>query len=350
MNKKYLILKSNTVSMQAGGLTGWFGAKKPQLWGSGTADGGWVRQSKKDDMIRDQLPKNFLDITATNSDGNPNAQRDAMDAAAEQGNAEASDKSSAIAGGIGMGLQAASIGSNFLFENAKDKNSKTDGFGNEIYDKKDANLQVGQSAVSGAIKGAQMGMTFGPWGAAIGGALGATAGLIGGKKKAKKATDAYNIGMDNNIMSRNRQNDMMNSQALLAKEGTKLGKISIPKKASKSLILRNGGKIEEPGAVNIVVKGKLHKENNNLGNKDKGIPVVNADGTKEYEVEAGEIILRQEVTQMVEQYVSKYKETSDIALFEELGKLLVPELLKNTQDNHGTFGMKIKEDANTDRK
>ena len=77
MNKKYLILKSNTVSMHSGGLTGWFGSKKSQLWGSGTAEGGWVRQSKKDDILNSQLPKDFLDIT------DPNAQRDAMDKAAE---------------------------------------------------------------------------------------------------------------------------------------------------------------------------------------------------------------------------------------------------------------------------
>ena len=73
----------------------------------------------------------------------------------------------------------------------------------------------------------------------------------------------------------------------------KLGKFLLPKKKSNALVMRSGGKLEEPGEVNVVVKGKLHKENNNLGNKDKGVPVVSTEGVKEYEVEEGEVIFRQ---------------------------------------------------------
>ena len=94
------------------------------------------------------------------------------------------------------------------------------------------------------------------------------------------------------------------------------------------------------------MKGKLHKENNNLGNKDKGIPVISSDGDKKYEVEAGEIILRRKITELVEEYTLKYNETNDDALLEELGKHLTEELLNNTQDNYAKFGVKIKGDEN----
>ena len=106
--------------------------------------------------------------------------------------------------------------------------------------------------------------------------------------------------------------------------------------------MQDGGKLEIPGEVNVVVKGKLHKENNNLGNKDKGIPIVNSTGVKEYEVEEGEIIFRKEVTTLIEQYVKMYEETKDDSLFEELGEMLAEELLNNTQDNYGKFGAKVK--------
>ncbi len=94
--------------------------------------------------------------------------------------------------------------------------------------------------------------------------------------------------------------------------------------------------------MNVVVKGKLHKENNNLGNKDKGIPVINAQGIKEYEVEAGEIIFRKELTDIVENFAKQYKNTSDDTLLEKLGKILTKELINNTQDNYGEFGVKLK--------
>jgi hypothetical protein len=345
MNKKYLILKSNPISMETGGfLTNFFGAKKSPLWGSGNSNAGWVRQSTKNNILENQVAPNGEAIQPGQI-----ATDDQM-ANADQ---EISDKSAKIAGGVGMGLQAAGMAAGFMFNNAQDKakNSETDGFGNKVYDQGNAKLDIAKGATMGAVKGAQMGMTFGPWGAAVGGALGAAVGLIGGKKKAKTALTAYNDGLNNSIMGRNRDNDLLNSQMLrTGKQGLKLGRFTLPKEKSNVLVLRSGGKIEEPGAVNVVVKGKLHRENNNLGNKDKGIPVVDSNGVKEYEVEAGELIFRQEITQLIEEYSKKYDETQDENLFEELGKILVKELLKNTQDNHGTFGVKVKEDANTDRK
>ena len=256
-----------------------------------------------------------------------------------------------VMAGIGAGLGAAQIGSDFLFNNASEKNSRTDGFGNEIFDQKDANLATGQGAASGALKGAQMGMSFGPWGAAIGGAVGGIAGLIGGKKKGEKALTAYDDRLDKNMMTASRNQDMQLSKALTGKQGTKLekknlGTFKLPKKKSSSLVLRSGGKLETPGEVNVVVKGKLHKENNNLGNKDKGVPVIDANGTKEYEVEKQEIIFRQDTTHLIEASAKIYKDTEDDKVLEDLGTVLAKELLENTQDNDGKFGVKVKEDEN----
>ena len=253
---------------------------------------------------------------------------------------------------IAQGTALANTGTNFLFENAKQKNSQTDGFGNQVIDKKQQNLMLGQEVASDALKGAGVGtkvgsMIGGPLGGLIGAGVGAGAGaitgLVMGKKKTAKAKEDYDIGLDSNTMAMGRKQDIQNSNALLGEKGSKLGKIEIPnKKKSKSLVLKNGGRIETPGEVNVVVKGKLHKENNNLGNKDKGIPVVDANGNKEYEVEAGEIIFRQEITHVIEDYSKRYLETGDESLCEELGKILVTEVLKNTQDNYGKFGIKLK--------
>ena len=74
----------------------------------------------------------------------------------------------------------------------------------------------------------------------------------------------------------------------------------------------------------------------------KGIPVVSEkdDGKIEQqaEIELNEIILRLEVTQKLEELEKKYyddqtsqKEKEEAAL--EAGKLLVYEILENTQDN-----------------
>jgi len=89
----------------------------------------------------------------------------------------------------------------------------------------------------------------------------------------------------------------------------------------------------------------MHRENNSLGKKDKGIPVIDKDGVKEYEIEAGEVIFRQETTEKVEEYIKKYDETKDDSIFEDLGKYIAKELTTNTQDNYGKFKVKVKETA-----
>ena len=329
MTKKYLILKN-----------------KPEKAQDGTP-------MSSDTMYQKNKPKTFAELMADGIGSGANSAANTDSQSTQQ------MPKMNTSGLVGMGLEAASMGSNYLFNEAEQKNQKYDGFGNPIVDNKEANLMKNQSAVGGALKGAGMGaqvgtMVGGPVGTLIGAGVGALAGgitgLITGKKKADKAKNLYNKGLDQNIMSAGRQQDIFNSKAITGKAGSKLGKITIPKQDSKTLILRNGGRIETPGEVNVVVKGKLHKENNNLGNKDKGIPVVNSNGDKEYEVEAGEIIFRQDVTHLIEDYARKYTESKDTSLFEELGRILVPELLKNTQDNYGQFGVKVKENETTSGK
>jgi hypothetical protein len=87
----------------------------------------------------------------------------------------------------------------------------------------------------------------------------------------------------------------------------------------------------------VIPKGKLHKENNNLGNKDKGIPVIDNDGTKHFEVEKEELILTLEVTEKVESLAAGYQSTGNESKLVELGKLLTEEILRNTKDNSGKF-------------
>jgi hypothetical protein len=120
----------------------------------------------------------------------------------------------------------------------------------------------------------------------------------------------------------------------------KLGKFKTPGKPGKTLKMKNGGVIAEPDSVNVVVKGKLHKENNNLGNKDKGVPVITPDGEKTYEVEKQEIILRKSLTDAIEEARESYKSSKDNQILDSLGKLVAQELLTNTQDNDGKFGVR----------
>ena len=123
----------------------------------------------------------------------------------------------------------------------------------------------------------------------------------------------------------------------------RLGKFKSPGKPSKTLTRKSGGKLETPGCVNVVVKGKLHKENNNLGNKDKGVPVITPKGEKAYEVEKQEIIFRKPVTAAIEKARDEYNKTKDDKILEDLGKLLAEELTSNTQDNDGKFGVKVED-------
>lgn len=105
------------------------------------------------------------------------------------------------------------------------------------------------------------------------------------------------------------------------------------------------GKFQQGGSINIIPEGALHAHKHNMdmeGITPKGIPVVsNKEGgevEQQAEIEREEIIFRLEVTKKLEELEEKYydeetsqREKEECAL--EAGKLLVEEILYNTQDN-----------------
>lgn len=102
---------------------------------------------------------------------------------------------------------------------------------------------------------------------------------------------------------------------------------------------------KDGGSINIIPEGALHAHKHNMdmeGITPKGIPVVsNKEGgevEQQAEIEREEIIFRLEVTKKLEELEEKYydeetsqREKDECAL--EAGKLLVEEILYNTQDN-----------------
>lgn len=102
---------------------------------------------------------------------------------------------------------------------------------------------------------------------------------------------------------------------------------------------------KEGGSINVIPEGALHARKHNMdidGITKKGIPVVsdkeNGEIEQQAEIECEEIILRLEVTQKLEELKKKFyndetsqKEKDELAL--EAGKLLVEEIIYNTQDN-----------------
>lgn len=98
------------------------------------------------------------------------------------------------------------------------------------------------------------------------------------------------------------------------------------------------------GSINVIPDGALHARKHNMemdGITRKGIPVVsesNGEIEQQAEIEKEELILRLEVTQKLEELEKKFysdestqEEKDECAL--EAGKLLVNEILYNTQDN-----------------
>lgn len=108
------------------------------------------------------------------------------------------------------------------------------------------------------------------------------------------------------------------------------------------------GKVDifkEGGSINVIPEGALHARKHNMdmeGITKKGIPVVSdkegGEVEQQAEIEREEIIFRLEVTKKLEELEKKFydddtsqKEKDECAL--EAGKLLVEEILYNTQDN-----------------
>ena len=107
----------------------------------------------------------------------------------------------------------------------------------------------------------------------------------------------------------------------------------------------NGGKIENEEILtpqkNVIPDGALHKNKHHMENTEgltqKGIPVIDNDGEQQAEIEVNEIIFSLEVTKKLEElyksyshYTTSQKEKDDLAI--EAGKLLVQEILFNTED------------------
>ena len=102
-----------------------------------------------------------------------------------------------------------------------------------------------------------------------------------------------------------------------------------------------GGKTEESkeeplsNQQNVIPEGALHARKHHMENSEgltqKGIPVIDDKGEQQAEIELNEIIFNLEVTQKLEELC---KDGSDEAAI-EAGKLLVQEILFNTEDRTG---------------
>lgn len=155
--------------------------------------------------------------------------------------------------------------------------------------------------------------------------------------------DAINNALRNNdVLWLNSQNEaelFTNSGQL--DDGTLYGyKIGWP-----DFFNQSPSKFQKGGSINVIPDGALHARKHNMdmeGITKKGIPVVseNENGgiIQQAEIEQGEIIFRISTTNKIEELCNKYysenisqKDKDTIAL--EAGKLLVNEILYNTQDN-----------------
>ena len=102
--------------------------------------------------------------------------------------------------------------------------------------------------------------------------------------------------------------------------------------------------IEETNQKNVIPEGALHKNKHHMehaeGLTKKGIPVIDEEGEQQAEIEHSEIIFTLEVTKKLEEYYqifyseeSTNKEKEQAAL--DTGKLLVYQILENTEDRTG---------------
>ena len=103
-------------------------------------------------------------------------------------------------------------------------------------------------------------------------------------------------------------------------------------------------KIKETNQKNVIPEGALHAHKHHMENAEdltkKGIPVVDNNGEQQAEIEREELILSLEVTKQLEDlhkryqgYTNTQKEKDELAI--EAGKLLVYEILHNTEDRTG---------------
>lgn len=96
---------------------------------------------------------------------------------------------------------------------------------------------------------------------------------------------------------------------------------------------------QKGGSINIIPEGALHARLHHIELDDitkKGIPVIseseNGEIQQQAEIEHSEIIFRLEVTEKLEELKKKYEEDNKDDYAIEAGKLLVQEILYNTDD------------------
>lgn len=177
---------------------------------------------------------------------------------------------------------------------------------------------------------------------------------------AENATDRSNIAKSMTMFNNMRNNfDLSggyNYSLQAAKNGAKLSQArQILKKYKKQQInsLQKGGEIiqeysvielvtpeiesfKQGGTINVIPDGALHAHKNHMGLDNitpKGIPVVDNDDEQQAEIEREELILIKSVTEKLEELYKKYQESQDDDIAIEAGKLLVEQILHNTQDN-----------------
>ena len=110
------------------------------------------------------------------------------------------------------------------------------------------------------------------------------------------------------------------------------------------IVFKKGGEITKSQQKNVIPEGNLHARLHHMddikGITKKGIPVIDNNGEQQAEIELNEIIFTLEVTKKLEDLYNKFsnsetssKEKNDLAT--EAGKLLVEEILFNTEDRTG---------------
>lgn len=123
----------------------------------------------------------------------------------------------------------------------------------------------------------------------------------------------------------------------VGKKGMKLMSRAELQKILATRKFQNGGVIGIDSS--ILPEGALHARLNHLQDVNpeledttrKGIPVLDGNGDQVAEIENSELILRLEITSKIEELM---KDGSEEAMI-EAGKILVEEIIDNTQDNTG---------------
>jgi hypothetical protein len=245
--------------------------------------------------------------------------------------------------GMSLGVQGVQMVANKKVEDAA--NSYTRGtYGTEHpdFDKElkarhwnRASTGIGVGASAGSIAGATLAAALGT-GAALGswaGPIGVGVGILGGliyylatknkdNKEVTKEKNKYNAQERANMLDIQRQeNANVAKSYLVARSGMQVPEIRTHIDVSK----------------NVIIRGKLHKENNNLGNRDKGVPVIDAAGNKELEFEKEELILNRNAAIKLDKLTDRFNSTHNNEILIQVGKDMTTELLSKTKDLSGKY-------------